>query len=155
VFPGQQAEDGLAILLLVYTVVAAATMVTAGVVSDRSGRRRRSVAVAGVIMAVPAIILALWPTWSATLTAAALLGVGFGIYLSVDQALITQVLPAATGRAKDLGMISVASSAGQALAPAVAAPLVTYLGGYSTLYFFDAGIVLLGSLTIWQVRSVP
>lgn len=154
-FPGQQAEDGLAILLLVYTVVAAATMVTAGAVSDRSGRRRRSVAVAGVIMAVPAIILALWPTWPATLTAAVILGVGFGVYLSVDQALITQVLPAATGRAKDLGMISVASSAGQALAPAIAAPLVTYLGGYSTLYFFDAGIVLLGSLTIWQVRSVP
>jgi MFS family permease len=106
-------------------------------------------------MAVPAIILAFWPTWPATLTAAVILGVGFGIYLSVDQALITQVLPAATGRAKDLGMISVASSAGQALAPAVAAPLVTYLGGYSTLYLFDAGIVLLGSLTIWQVRSVP
>lgn len=154
-FPGQQAEDGLAILLLVYTVVAAITMVAAGAVSDRSGRRRRSVAVAGVIMAAPAIILALWPTWPATLTAAVILGVGFGVYLSVDQALITQVLPTATGRAKDLGMISVASSAGQALAPAVAAPLVTYLGGYSTLYLFDAVIVLLGSLAIWQVRSVP
>jgi MFS family permease len=154
-FPGQTAEEGLAILLLVYTVVAAVAMVTAGAISDRSGRRRRSVAVAGVIMAVPAIILAFWPTWPATLTAAVILGVGFGVYLSVDQALITQVLPAATGRAKDLGMISVASSAGQALAPAVAAPLVTYLGGYSTLYLFDAGIVLLGSLTIWQVRSVP
>jgi MFS family permease len=154
-FPGQQAEDGLAILLLIYTVVAAVTMVTAGAVSDRSGRRRRSVAVSGAIMAVPAIILAVRPTWPATLTAAVILGVGFGIYLSVDQALITQVLPAAAGRAKDLGMISVASSAGQALAPAVAAPLVTYMGGYSTLYLFDAGIVLLGSLTIWQVRSVP
>jgi MFS family permease len=154
-FPGQSAEDGLAIVLLVYTVVAAVTMVTAGKVSDRSGRRRRSVAVAGIIMAVPAIILAVWPTWPTTLTAAVILGVGFGIYLSVDQALITQVLPAATGRAKDLGMISVASSGAQALAPAVAAPLVTYLGGYSTLYLFDAGVVLLGSLTIWQVRSVP
>jgi MFS family permease len=153
-FPGQKAESGLAILLLVYTVVAVVTMVAAGIVSDRTGRRRRSVAVAGVVMAVPAVLLALWPTWPTTLAAAAILGVGFGTYLSVDQALITQVLPQAAGRAKDLGMISVASSAGQALAPALAAPLVTYLGGYSTLFFCVAGIVRLGSVAVWRIRSV-
>jgi MFS family permease len=77
-------------------------------------------------MAAPALMLAFWPTWPVTLAAAAILGVGFGVYLSVDQALITQVLPGAAGRAKDLGVISVASSAAQAIAPAIAASLVTY-----------------------------
>jgi hypothetical protein len=51
--------------------------------------------------------------------------------------------------------MSVASSAGQALAPAIAAPAVTYLGGYSTLYFCVGAIVLLGSAAVWRVRSVP
>ncbi len=153
--PGHRAEDGLVILLAIYTVVVMVTTVAGGVVSDRSGRRRRSVALAGVVMAVPAVMLGLWPAWPVLLASAAILGAGFGVYLSVDQALVTQVLPSASGRAKDLGVISVASSAAQALAPALAAPLVTHLGGYSTLYFCVAGIVLLGSASIWQVRSVP
>jgi hypothetical protein len=129
-FPGQTAEDGLAVLLLVYTVFAVGTTVLAGVLSDRSGRRRVFVCVAGLLMALPALLLAAWPTWHMTLAAACLLGIGFGVYLSVDQALVTQVLPAADAHAKDMGVVSVASSAGQALAPAVAAPVVTYLGGY-------------------------
>ena len=86
--------------------------------------------------------------------AAVILGLGFGVYLAVDQALITQVLPTATGRAKDLGVISVASSGAQVLAPAIAAPLVTYLGGYPALYLSVAVIVILGSVCVSRVRSV-
>ena len=52
-------------------------------------------------------------------------------------------------------MISVASSAGQAVAPAIAAPVVTYLGGYSALYLGVAAAVLLGSAGVWRIRSVP
>jgi hypothetical protein len=154
-FPGQTAEDGLAILLLVYTAVVVVSAVASGVVSDRAGLRRLPVAVSGVVMAVPAVMLALWPAWPVVLAGAAVLGLGFGIYLSVDQALITQVLPAEDGHGRDMGVISVASSAGQALAPALAAPVVTYLGGYSALYSCVAVIVLLGSAAVWRVRSVP
>jgi MFS family permease len=154
-FPGQTAEDGLAILLLVYTAVVVVSAVASGVVSDRAGRRRLPVAVSGVVMAVPALMLALWPAWPVVLAGAAILGLGFGIYLSVDQALITQVLPAEDGHGRDMGVISVASSAGQALAPALAAPVVTYLGGYTALYSCVAVIVLLGSAAVWRVRSVP
>jgi MFS family permease len=155
VFPGQPAENGLVILLLVYTAVVVVTAVISGVASDRSGRRRRLVVVSGVVMAVPAVMLALWPAWPVVIAAAAVLGLGFGVYLSVDQALITQVLPAADGHGRDLGVISVASSAGQALAPAIAAPVVTYLGGYPVLYFCVAVIVLLGSAAVSRIRSVP
>jgi MFS family permease len=148
------AENGLVILLLIYTTVVVVTAVVSGVLSDRSGQRRRLVALSGVIMAIPAALLALWPIWPVVLAASAVLGCGFGIYLSVDQALVTQVLPTADGHGRDMGVISVSSSAGQALAPAIAAPLVTYLGGYSTLYWCVALIVLSGSAAVWRIRSV-
>ena len=154
-FPGQTAEDGLAVLLLVYTVFAVATTVVGGAISDRTGRRRIFVCVAGFVMAVPALLLAAWPTWHMTLAAACVLGIGFGVYLSVDQALVTQVLPDSAAHAKDLGVVSVANSAGQALAPALAAPVVTYLGGYRVLFLLVAGIVVLGSISVWRIRSVP
>ncbi len=154
-FPGQKAEDGLLILILAYTAAVVITAVTGGMISDRSGRRKLPVTVAGLVMAVPAVMLALWPTWPVAIAAAAIMGLGFGVYLSVDQALVTQVLPSAMGRAKDLGIINIANSGPQVLAPAIAAPLVGELGGYPTLFLSVAAITVLGSAFVWKIRSVP
>jgi MFS family permease len=154
-YPGHTAEQGLVILLSLYAAAVVGTTVIAGRRSDRTGRRRHSVAIAGGIMAAAALLVAAHPGWSALLIAAPVLGVGFGLYLSIDQALVTQVLPSAAERATSLGMISVASSAAQAGAPAIAAPVVTYLGGFSTLYVCVAVVVLLGSASVCRIRSVP
>lgn len=154
-FPGQKAEDGLLILVLIYTLAVVITAVTGGVISDRSGRRKPLVTVSGLVIAVPAILLAVWPTWPVAMAAAAIMGLGFGVYLSVDQALVTQVLPSAAGRAKDLGIINIANSGPQVIAPALAAPLVSTLGGYTTLWLSVAAITVAGSAFVWKIRSVP
>ncbi len=154
-FPGQKAENGLLVLILIYTVAVVLTAVTGGVVSDRTGRRKLLVTVSGLVMAVPAVMLALWPSWPVAIASAAIMGLGFGVYLSVDQALVTQVLPSAAGRAKDLGIINIANSGPQVLAPAIAAPLVSQLGGYPTLFLSVAVITVLGSAFVWKIRSVP
>jgi len=154
-FPGQKAEDGLLVLILIYTVAVVLTAVTGGVVSDRTGRRKLPVTVSGLVMAMPAVMLALWPSWPVAIAAAAIMGLGFGVYLSVDQALVTQVLPSAAARAKDLGIINIANSGPQVLAPAIAAPLVSQLGGYPTLFLSVAVITVLGSAFVWKIRSVP
>jgi MFS family permease len=154
-FPGAKAEDGLLVVILVYTAAAVVATVVGGIVSDRSGRRRRSVVVSGLTMAVPAVALALWPTWPVALGSAVVLGLGFGVYMSVDQALCTQVLPAAADRARDLGVINIANSMPQVLGPALAAPLVAYLGGYPALYLSVAAVTVLGSVLVRQIRSVP
>jgi MFS family permease len=154
-FPGQQAENGLLILILIYTVAVVITAVTGGVISDRTGRRKLPVTVSGLVMAVPAVMLALWPSWPVAIASAAIMGLGFGVYLSVDQALVTQVLPSAAARAKDLGIINIANSGPQVLAPAIAAPLVSQLGGYPTLFLSVAVITVLGSAFVWKIRSIP
>jgi MFS family permease len=100
-------------------------------------------------------MLALWPTWPVAIASAIILGLGFGVYLSVGQALVTQVLPSAAARAKDLGVINIAASAPQVLGPAIAALLITSLGGYPTLYLSVAAITVLGSACVWKIRSVP
>jgi MFS family permease len=148
-------ETGLLIMILLYTLGMVATAVFGGRRSDASGRRKVFVIWSGVLMAIAALVLAVWPTWPAALVASVLLGAGFGVYIAVDTALITQVLPAATHRAKDLGVINIASAAPQVLGPALAAPMVTHLGGYPTLYAVTAAITLLGSVMVVQIRSVP
>jgi len=73
----------------------------------------------------------------------------------VDAALVTQVLPSAVGRAKDLGLINIANSGPQVLAPAIAAPLVSELGGYPALYLSVAVITVAGAVSVRRIRSVP
>ncbi|WP_329429284.1 MFS transporter [Streptosporangium sp. NBC_01495] len=154
-FPGEKAEDGLLVLILIYTAAVVLTTVIAGVVSDRIGRRRALVTVSGMISVIPAVMLAFWPQWPVATVGAAIMGVGFGIYLSVDNALVTQVLPAAEGRAKDLGVINIANSGPQVLGPVIAGPIVAGLGGYPVLYMTSAVLALLGAVLVWKIRSVP
>ena len=145
---------GVLILTVIYTLFAGLTAVPVGRISDRLGRRKPFVFISCVVMAVAAVLLALVHTWTAAMVAAAVLGAGFGVYLAVDQALVTQVLPAALDRAKDLGVINVANSGPQVLAPALAAPIVAWLGGYTALYLATAVVTVLGGVLVRNVRSV-
>ena len=147
-------DNGLLILIVLYTATTLLTVVVGGVLSDRAGRRKPSVIFAGYAMAFAALLLAAWETWTGAIVCAALLGLGYGVYLSVDQALITQVLPSAEDRAKDLGIINIANSAPQVLGPALAAPIVTYLGGYPSLYISVAVVTVLGSVLVTRIRGV-
>ncbi|UNO42073.1 MFS transporter [Streptomyces sp. MST-110588] len=147
-------QDGVLVLTAVNGVMLLTTVVIGGIWSDRTGRRKPFVLAAGVIMAVATALLAVWQTWAGALVAAALLGIGFGVFTSVDFALMTDVLPAAAHRGRDLGVINIANSLPQVAAPALAAPVVTYLGGYPVLYLVAAGVGLAGALLVRRIRSV-
>ena len=145
---------GVLILTVIYTLCAAATAIPVGRISDRSGRRKVYVVACSVIMAAAAVLLACVHSWTAAMIAAAVLGAGFGIYLAVDQALVTQVLPTAANRAKDLGVINIANSGPQVIAPAIAAPIVAFAGGYTGLYLATALVTVVGGVLVRRVRSV-
>lgn len=147
-------EAGVFVLTGIYAVALVATTVVGGIWSDRRGRRKVFVAVAGVVAAAASVILALTQTWPGALVAAVVLGAGYGVYTAVDFALITQVLPTAAARAKDLGVINIANALPQVFAPFLATVLVTVAGGYSSLYLFSAGVCLLGSVLVFRIRSV-
>ena len=153
-FPGRSAEDGVLVLILIYAAGAVATAVGGGMWSDRTGRRKPLVIVSSLVMAAGAVLLAVWPTWTASLVAAALLGIGYGVYMAVDTALVTQVLPAAADRGKDLGIVNIANAAPQVLAPALAAPVVAGLGGYPMLYALTAVVTIAGAVLVLPIRSV-
>lgn len=153
-FPGRRAEQGLLLLILIYSAGIVLSAFVGGWVSDRLGRRKVVVSIAGVTIASGSVLLMLWPTWQLTVVSACLLGLGYGAYVSVDQALITQVLPDATARGKDLGVINIANALSHVLGPTVAAVLVTSLGGYPALFGFSAAMALLGALLVRRIKSV-
>ncbi len=152
-FPGQTAADGLLILILIYTGCVVFAAIVGGIISDRRDRRKIMVTVGGLLMAAAAVLLTFVETWPASLVAAVLYGLGYGAYIAVDQALITQVLPTAHDRAKDLGIINIAIVCPGAIGALIAAPLVS-LAGYPALFAATGVVALAASVFVWKIKTV-
>jgi MFS family permease len=147
-------DAGLLMLSLIYLVFTLVATVLGGRASDRSGRRRAYVAFAASLQAVASFLLTVFPSYGVALVGAAFLGAGYGAYMSVDQALVTAVLPDAATRAKDLGIMNVGSVGPQALAPLAASLIINELGGYSVLFAASGVTTVLGALAVYRIRSV-
>jgi MFS family permease len=149
-----EAQDNLLILTLVYMVFVIIASLVSGRLSDSLGRRKPFVVFAAILQAVAALMLALVPSFPVTLVAGGLLGLGYGAFLSVDQALATQVLPDPADRGKDLGVMNIASAVPQAVAPLLGAWVVAYLGGFTGLFLVSGLVAILGAATISPIRKV-
>lgn len=147
--------QGVLVLTAIYAFCVIFSSVISGKISDRDGKRKKFVIISSVIVALAAGVLAFASNFTIAVIAAVLLGIGFGAYLAVDFALLTQVLPHADSRGKDLGMINIANSLPQVVAPLVAWLSVTWFGGYPTLFLISAVISLVGAALVRQIKSVP
>ncbi|MFD8494167.1 MFS transporter [Amycolatopsis sp. NPDC059657] len=145
---------GVFVLTLLYTGGILLTSVVAGKLSDRSGKRKIFVVVSSVVIAAAMLILAVWHTFPAAMTAAFVLGLGYGVYVAIDNALITQVLPGARDRAKDLGVINIANTAPQAFAPLIAGGVIAFSGSYTVLYLIAGAVALIGALLVRPIKGV-
>jgi MFS family permease len=148
-------QTGLLILMALYAVALLAAATVCGTLSDRSGRRKPFVIGSAAIMALAAAILAASPTWHLALVAAPLLGAGYGTYWAAAPALLTQVLPAASDRAKDLGLINIAYSLPLVVAPLVAGVVLGLMNSYPALFALASLATVSAAVTVTRVRSVP
>ena len=147
-------QNGLLILMALYAVALAIAGVVCGSASDRSGRRKPYVTGAAAACGLAALLLVISPTWHLALFAAPLLGFGFGTYWAAAPAVLTAVLPAASDRAKDLGVLNIGYSLPLVVAPIVAG-LVLGLGHSYPALFALAGVASAAAgVTITKVRSV-
>ena len=146
---------GVLVLTGLYAVMVVITSVLAGRWSDRVGQRKVFVAGASAVIACAALIMAFFQVWPAAMVGAAVLGIGFGAYLAVDFALLTQVLPSAAARGKDMGVVNVAAALPQVVAPALALLAVKFLGGYMALFVLAAIIGLAAAALVYRIKSVP
>jgi len=150
---GAAAEDELLLLIVVYTVFVVAASVLAGKLSDRSGRRVGLVVAAALVQAGASFLLAALPSLETAFVSAALLGIGYGAYMSVGLALATDLLPFPDDHARDLGFANVSASLGQLLGPLIGAGLVALVGDFWLLFAAGGVLSLLGGLATLAIRG--
>lgn len=148
------AENDLILLTAVYMVLVILASLLLGSLSDRLGKRKIFVVVSSLLQALAAVLLIAVPDFNVALFAAALLGAGYGCFLSVDQALATQVLPDPASRGKDLGIMNIALTVPQAAAPLLGAWVITAVGGFTGLFVLSALFALGGAAAVLKVKEV-
>jgi MFS family permease len=141
------------------TLVQAAFLVTASLISgrlsDRTGRRKIFVCTASIVYGLAMFTIAVASTFNGFLVGMAISGLGFGMYMAVDIALVADVLPDKDNVAKDLGVFNIAGALPFSIAPAIApAILAIGSGSYGVLYAVAGVCALIGALAILPVKRV-
>ncbi len=148
------AQDDLLLLTVVYLIFFTIAALGGGKLSDKIGQRKPFIYAAAFLQALAALLLAFIPDFSIAAIGAGLLGLGYGCFMSVDQALATQVLPDAFSRGKDLGIMNVAAAVPQAVAPLLGALFISAFIGFTGLFLASAIAAILGGLAVVRIKSV-
>jgi MFS family permease len=151
------AQDDLPQQIFIGTAVQSAVIVAAslagGAVSDRTGRRKVFVAGAAVVYGLALFVLAAATEFNGYLAGMAVSGLGFGLYMAVDLALVVDVLPDGDSAAKDLGVLNIAGALPTSVAPALAPAVLAVSGGsYAALFVVAGACGLLAATAILPVR---
>jgi MFS family permease len=128
-----------------------------GLLSDAIGRRKPLVFAAGLLMTAAMTVPLLTASIDAMYAYAVLIGIGYGAFMSVDMALMTQVLPKTDGEStgKDLGILTTAVNIPQILSPVWAAWLLSmFHNDYRALFISAIAFVFCGTFLVLPIKSV-
>ena len=139
---------------MLFLITALVGSVVAGPLSDRWQRRKAFVigssALAMVAVAIPLALATTTGMYGFSVVG----GLAFGIYYAVDAALMSEVLPAQESHARDLGILNMANTGGQVLAPAASSLLVGLGLGFVPVFVGALIAGALGAACIPPIKSV-
>jgi MFS family permease len=127
--------------------------VVMGPLSDRVGRRKPFVIGAGIIAAAGVALLLTVHDVVIFLVSIGAMSVAYGTYISVDQAMMVQVLPNQKNAARDLGFLTVANTAPGIVAAGLAGLMVS-LGGYPAVFICGLILCALSGIFLISVKRI-
>jgi MFS family permease len=145
---------GVGILSAIGMLATGVATVVGGTLSDRLGRRKVFVAVAGSVAGLVMVIPVVSPTWPGMMVFSLVNGLAFGCFMAVDTAVVAAVLPSEGDAARDLGVLNVANAGPQIVAPFVASVLIAQLGGYNALFLFAGVFSVVGAVSVYRIRGI-
>jgi MFS family permease len=155
--PKEQASGVFALDLIIFTVASILTTILFGWISDRTGRRKAIVWVSALLSAVGLTVAVFAPDLTTLTLALTFVGAAQGAFVSVDIAMMTEVLPSFAEAGKDLGIVSLSYQVPQVLVPVLAIPLLAIGGGtenYTALFVAAIVCGVLGGLAVLPIRKV-
>ncbi len=114
---------------------------------------------AALLIALGLLLPAVLHSWLAVVLYSVLSNLGVGAFLAPTLALLTQVLPRAQDRGKDMGIVNMGSAIPGFLAPPLGALAISSFAnsvvmGYSLLFALATILVILGAVLVLPIKGV-
>ncbi len=169
VLGSQHQEQEASTFVIILTLTAALTTFFGGWLSNRYGRKRMVYVSGGLMSAVAVIFVSLnFLTVGGILSqdsgiliaraGGAIFGLGYGAYLSVDWALVADVLPSKERYARDMGIWNIALTVPQVVAFVIGSVLLSIPASaalrYTLLFVVFAAYALAGTITVRYIKAV-
>jgi MFS family permease len=151
-FGVERPEQVIPLLGLLSLVGILISTIVSGPISDRVGRRKPFVFVSAAVVSLAFLLPWMWQDLTAWMIMTFIAGFGFGMFQAVDTALMSEVLPSAKNFAKDLGVVNIAATMPQTLAPGVAGA-IAFNFGYAALFPVAILLGILGALAVWPIKA--
>ncbi len=153
--PGLRPEMVMGGLLTVSTVLAVVSGLVGGRASDRISRRKIMVCSGALLLVVASVTMVSASAWPGPLFAQALFGVGVGLYGITDAALVAEVLPEPEHAGRDMGIMNVAVTTAQMIAPVIGLIAIRSFGGdLRPVYLMGAMMALIGGIVVLAIQRV-
>lgn len=154
-FTDRDAEEAARLVPLLVGVHLVALAI-GGLLAVRWSRQRRVPAVLGAsaVIALGLVLPIIWPSLVGLVAYAVVAGLGRGVYVTADLALMLDVLPSSGDHGRDVGLLGLSTVLPQLMAPAVAG-LLLYLSGDAYLVIFVVAVALVLASVPFMARVRP
>lgn len=156
-FSVENASGGVALLSLLATIFSLAAGILAGRWSDNKGSRKRPLIYSALLAAAAFGLLSWGGDWRVILAAYSLFTIALTAFLSVDSALVAQLVAGHPRRATFLGLMNLTNTLPAIIAPGLALFLASVQPGGDTLRFLlgiAAGGALIAALSVSAIRTI-
>lgn len=145
----------IGIMASIQLVTLLISAVASGYLSDKFQVRKPFVIFSSLLIAISYMFPLFMQTEASMLIMAGFLGLGYGCYMSIDMALMTQVLPNKGANAgKDMGVLNIANKCPQMIVTPLGALILGMTTSYSMVFVFAIIMVIASAFLIAPIRSV-
>jgi len=145
-------DAGVLALTVLYAVFTIITAIVSGNLSDRLGRRKILVITSAFGVAMATGLMTVASGMGLVYVAAALLGISWGVFSSVDQAMVNESLPSKKNRARDVSLMSLTQGVSNMFCGGLAALALRHFD-YPGMFLMCSIICIVGAVMVLPVTS--
>lgn len=130
-----------------------------GWLSDRIGSRKMVIVIAAIFLAAGLAVVAFAGSFAVFIVGVTIAGVGQGLYVSVELAVVAEVVTDPSTAARDFGVSNIGNTLPQTLVPAIApialaVPLLSSGGeNFTALFLLGSVLTLAGAVLILPIKA--
>ncbi|WP_138750806.1 MFS transporter [Paenibacillus sinopodophylli] len=152
-FSDETVQGYVGLIGVITVVTISITTVLGGTLSDKLRKQKPFVYFSGVFMAAALVIQAFTHSFPLVLVSFGMIGIAYGVFLSVDTALMIRLLPNKNNAGKDLGIIGIPTNLANPVVLFIA-PFLVATTGWTGFYLVFGAVAFISIFTLFSIPEM-